>query len=94
MATSVDESALLRLRITNFKNDPDAMKELNGFLDEIFEEAIKEVERRSSTTKKSKMVNLLLEKKTSSLVASLSIVSQLFLHVVFCSISILICFCS
>ncbi|KAJ8910355.1 hypothetical protein NQ315_004971 [Exocentrus adspersus] len=41
----------LDLRITQFKNDPDKMKEVNEFLSELFEKAQKEVARRNGKQK-------------------------------------------
>lgn len=41
----------LDLRIAQFKNDPDKMREVNEFLNELFDKAQKEVARRNGKQK-------------------------------------------
>lgn len=49
----------LDLRIAQFKNDPDRMREVNEFLNELFDKAQKEVARRNGK-QKGKMVRIII----------------------------------
>ncbi|XP_030754719.1 uncharacterized protein LOC115881401 isoform X1 [Sitophilus oryzae] len=51
----LDLNQSLDLRIAQFKNDPEKMADVNDFLNEIFEKAQKEADRRSSGGKKGKL---------------------------------------
>lgn len=48
----------LDMRIAQFKNDPEKMKDVNEFLNELLEKAQKEAEKRNSK-QKSKLVRTL-----------------------------------
>lgn len=49
----------LDLRIAQFKNDPDKMRDVNEFLNELFDKAQKEVAKRNGK-QKGKLVRLIL----------------------------------
>lgn len=53
----LDLDQSLQLRMTQFKNDPEKMQEVNDFLNELFEKAQKEAEIRKGN-KKGKLVYL------------------------------------
>lgn len=54
----LDLNQSLELRIIQFKNDPEKVKVVNEFLNEMFEKAQKEVEKRNGK-QKSKLVRKL-----------------------------------
>ncbi|XP_074041226.1 uncharacterized protein [Leptinotarsa decemlineata] len=47
----LDLNQSLDMRIAQFKNDPDKMKDVNDFLNELFEKAKKEAEKRNGKQK-------------------------------------------
>lgn len=53
----LDLNQSLALRVADFKNDPEKMKEVNDFLNELFEKAQKEAQSRSNTKQKHKLVS-------------------------------------
>lgn len=53
----LDLNKSLALRVADFKNDPEKMKEVNAFLNELFEKAQKEAQHRSNTKQKHKLVS-------------------------------------
>lgn len=54
----LDIQLSLELRMAEFKSDPEKMKEVNDFLDDLFKHAVKEAEQRKGTEKKTKAVSL------------------------------------
>lgn len=52
----LDLNQPLELRIAEFKNDPEKMKEVNDFLNELFDKAQKEAENKSNNKHKNKLV--------------------------------------
>lgn len=53
----LDLNQSLDLRISEFKNDPEKMKDVNEFLNEIFDKAQREAEKRSGKHR-SKLVRM------------------------------------
>ncbi|XP_030754721.1 uncharacterized protein LOC115881401 isoform X2 [Sitophilus oryzae] len=63
----LDLNQSLDLRIAQFKNDPEKMADVNDFLNEIFEKAQKEADRRSSGGKKGKLDALGIQNGTKKI---------------------------
>ncbi|XP_044757357.1 uncharacterized protein LOC123315645 [Coccinella septempunctata] len=50
----LDIQLSLELRMAEFKSDPEKMKEVNEFLDELFKKAVKETEQRKGVEQMTK----------------------------------------
>lgn len=55
----LDLNQSLELQIAQFKNDPDKMKDVDDFLNELCEKACEEADKRNGNKQKGKIVSIL-----------------------------------